>query len=71
MKLLVNLVAHGRYWQAGSETPDCEVPAMLRKRKYVMADPDPDPPSDRFPTCAAPTARKRGQEARQEVGAQC
>ena len=43
---------------------------MLRKRKYVMADPDPDPQRS-LPNVRRTHSEKTSQEARQEVGAQC
>jgi hypothetical protein len=64
MKLLVNLLAHGRYWKAGEEIPDSEVPAMLRKARYVMADPDPNADPQPIAPQRAPSHPQRENKAR-------
>ncbi len=46
MRLSVNVItgSPSRYYKAGEEIPDEQVPAILRKAKYMLADPDPQPP---------------------------
>jgi hypothetical protein len=40
MKLSVNLVGRGRYWKAGEEIPDEEVPATIRRYAVTVSGDD-------------------------------
>ena len=45
MKLRVHFLSRGRYWKAGEEIPDEEVPPNVRKYSTHSAEPVPKPPT--------------------------
>jgi hypothetical protein len=61
VKLSVNLVSGNRYYRAGEEIPDSEVPTHAAK---WAVDPDVDPLPK--PAIASPLTRPRAPKARQK-----
>jgi hypothetical protein len=58
MKLSVNLVGRGRYWKAGEEIPDDEVPATIRKYAVTVTGDDGVTESP-APDALEPAARRK------------
>ena len=62
VKLGVNLIAHGRYWTAGQEIDESEVPANLCR--YAMTDDDASRDEEKAPppTTAKPKRTSWGRK---------
>ena len=58
MKLSVSLLGRGRYWRAGEEIPDAEVPAHIALKYAVAADPHAGVDDDTRDSVTAPNYRK-------------
>jgi hypothetical protein len=58
MKLPVALIAHSRYWRAGEEVPDDQVPEIIRNKYVMRASRDDGKPSPLASSKHAGKARK-------------